>query len=145
MARSVDEISGEVVDAAYKLHTAIGPGLLESAYESLLARSLEKRGLRVERQKLVSFEFDGQKIGDGLRIDLLVENAVVVEIKAKERLLPVDTKQLVTYLRIMKLQVGLLINFDGATLREGLRRVVNGYQPAHFAELLPQPTESQKP
>jgi iron complex transport system substrate-binding protein len=145
MSRSIDEISAEIVDAAYKLHTAIGPGLLESAYESLLARGLEKRGLKVERQKLVSFDYDGQRVTDGLRIDLLVENIVVVEIKAVERLLQVHTKQVVTYLRVLNLQVALLINFDGATLKEGLRRVVNGYKPPHFSGRLPQPNDSQPP
>lgn len=135
MTRSVDEISGEIVDAAYKLHTALGPGLLESAYESLLARGLEKRGLKVERQKVVTFDFDGQRIVDGLRIDLLVENTIVVEAKSVERLLPVHTKQVITYLRAMNLRVGLLINFGGATLQEGLRRVVNGYEPPHAARL----------
>ena len=131
-AHRADEIARQVVDAAFKLHTGLGPGLLESAYESLLIRSLKRRGLSVERQKIVSFKFDGLIDTDGLRVDMLVENCVVVEVKSVETLLPVHTKQVLTYLRALDLQVGLLINFGGATLKEGLRRVVNGYKPPYY-------------
>lgn len=131
-----DDISGEIVDAAFKLHCALGPGLLESVYASLLASDIAKRGLKVEREKSVSFDYNGQHFADGLRLDLLVESAVVVEIKSVELLLPVHTKQLLTYLRTMDLRIGLLINFGGATLKEGLRRVVNNYKPQHYATRL---------
>jgi len=124
-----DEISRVVVNSAYRLHFALGPGLLESAYESLLFHSLRQQGLKVQRQKTVSFLFEGTSVSDGLRIDLLVANTVVVEIKSIEKLLPVHTKQVLTYLRALNLKVGLLINFGGATLKEGLRRIVNGYSP----------------
>jgi iron complex transport system substrate-binding protein len=124
-----DETSRIVVDSAYKIHSALGPGLLESAYESLLFRSLRRQGLKVERQKSVSFVFEGTSVSDGLRIDLLVANTLVVEIKSLETLLPVHTKQVLTYLRALGLRVGLLINFGGGTLKDGLRRVVNGYSP----------------
>lgn len=128
--REIDEITGEIVDAAYKLQTGLGPGLLESVYETVLARDLERRGLRVERQKLVAFEYDGMHFEDGLRLDLLVEGRVIVELKSVEKIAPVHSKQLLTYLRLMNLPVGLLINFGAATLKEGLSRVVNNYIPS---------------
>jgi len=124
-AKSLDDVTGEIVDAAYKLHTGLGPGLLESVYETVLARDLQRRGLRVERQKSVAFDYDDLHFDDGLRVDLLVESRVVVEIKSVERLLPVHPKQVLTYLRLLNLSVGLLINFGAPTLKEGLKRIVN--------------------
>ena len=129
-----DEVSRVIVDEAYRLHSSLGPGLLESAYESLLFRKLQKRGLKVDRQKVMSFVFDGVSISDGLRIDLLVEDQVVVEIKSVETLMPVHSKQVLTYLRALNLQVGLLVNFGAATMRDGLRRVVNGYRPSPMVD-----------
>jgi GxxExxY protein len=126
----IDEITGLVVDAALKIHRGLGPGLLESVYEVVLARELIRRGVQVERQRAVSFEFDGMLFADGLRVDLLVGGCVVVELKSVERFAPVHAKQLLTYLRLMNLPVGLLINFGAATLREGLKRVVNNHTPA---------------
>jgi len=128
--QDIDEITGEIVDAAVKMHTLLGPGLLESVYEVVLARALERRGLKVERQKPVSFEFDGMRFEEGFRLDLLVEGVVVVELKSVEKLAPVHPKQLLTYLRLLHLQVGLLINFGVPTLKEGLHRIVNHYQPS---------------
>jgi len=133
MAREIDELTGIIVDAAYKIHTGLGPGLLESVYEAVLARELERRGLRVKRQALVSFDYDGMHFDEGLRIDLLVEDVVIVELKSVEKLAPVHSKQLLTYLRLMNLSVGLLINFGGATLKEGLHRIVNNYVPDRSA------------
>ncbi len=127
--KSLDDITGAIVDAAYKLHTGLGPGLLESVYEAVLARDLERRGLRIEKQKVVSFDYDGLHFSDGLRVDLMVESQVVVEIKSIEKLLPVHSKQVLTYLRVLNLRVGLLINFGGPTLKEGLKRIVNGLTP----------------
>jgi iron complex transport system substrate-binding protein len=124
-----DRLTGEIVDAALKLHRALGPGLLESVYEALLAKELERRGLRAARQTPVSFEYDGLSFQDAFRIDLLVESRVIVELKSVERLAPVHAKQLLTYLRLMDLPVGLLINFGAATLKEGLHRVVNSRIP----------------
>ena len=124
--RPLDDVTGEIVDAAFKLHTALGPGLLESVYEAVLCRDLQRRGLQVERQKLVSFEYDGLRFDDGLRVDLLVDARVVVEIKSIEKSAAVHSKQVLTYLRLLKLPVGLLINFGAPTLKEGLQRVVNG-------------------
>ena len=136
-----DRLTGEIVDAALKLHQAIGPGLLESVYEALLAKELERRGLRTARQVPVSFEYDGLSFQDAFRVDLLVESCVVVEIKSVEKLLPVHPRQLLTYLRLMNLRVGLLINFGAATLRDGLQRIVNELPPlcvsAHPREPIP--------
>jgi GxxExxY protein len=129
----IDEITGQVVDASFKLHTHFGPGLLESVYELVLARELEQRGLTVERQKPVSFEFDGLRFEDAFRVDLLVEGCVVVELKSVETLAPVHSKQVLTYIRLLNLPVGLLINFGAATMKEGLQRVVNNYRPSSSA------------
>ena len=123
--KSLDDITGAVVDAAMKIHMDLGPGLLESVYEAVLARALERRGFQVERQKVIRFEYDGMVFEEGFRTDLLVEAHVVVELKSVEKLAPVHSKQLLTYLRLMKLPVGLLINFGAATLKEGLHRIVN--------------------
>ncbi len=123
--KELDDITGAIVDASVKIHMGLGPGLLESVYEVVLARALQRRGFRVERQKAISFEYDGMVFDEGFRTDLLVENRVVVELKSVERLAPVHSKQLLTYLRLMNLPVGLLINFGEATVKEGLHRIVN--------------------
>jgi GxxExxY protein len=127
MLKALDEITGTVVDACVKLHVALGPGLLESVYETVLTRDLERRGLAIERQQPISFEYDGLHFPDALRVDLLVEKSVIVEIKSVERLLPVHPKQVLTYLRLLKLRVGLLANFGAPTMKDGLHRIVNGY------------------
>ena len=128
--RELDDITGAIVDASLKIHRDLGPGLLESVYEAVLARALERRGLRVERQKAIRFEYDGMVFEEGLRLDLLVESRVVVELKSVEKLAPVHSKQVLTYLRLLKLPVGLLINFGAATLKEGLHRIVNHLEPS---------------
>ena len=128
--RGLDDITGAVVDAAVKIHIDLGPGLLESVYEAVLARALERRGLRVERQKAIRFEYDGIVFEEGFRTDLLVDERVIVELKSVEKLAPVHSKQLLTYLRLMNLPVGLLINFGAATLKEGLHRIVNNLKPS---------------
>jgi iron complex transport system substrate-binding protein len=127
--RQVDQVTDEIVDAALKLHRGLGPGLLESVYSVLLGQELVRRGLHVERNLPVTFEYDGLRFDRGLRVDLLVERIVVVELKSVERLAPVHAKQIVTYMRLLRLPVGLLINFGGETLKEGLHRVVNRYVP----------------
>ena len=124
--RDIDEITGEIVDTAYRLHSHLGPGLLESVYEAVLARRLEQRGLRVERQKPISFEFDGLRFEEGFRADLIVEERVLIELKSIEKLAPVHSKQVLTYLRLLNLPVGFLMNFGEAHLRDGLKRIVNG-------------------
>lgn len=127
--QTIDDITGQIVDSALKIHQNIGPGLLESVYETLLAHELEKRNLQVKRQVSVTFEYDGHRFDDGLRLDLLVADRVIVELKSVERIAPVHPKQLLTYLRLMKLPIGLLINFGAPTLKEGIRRVANGNLP----------------
>lgn len=126
----LDDITGAIVDASLRIHKELGPGIFESVYESVLAQAMERRGFSVSRQHPVSFEFDGLQFQDGFRVDLLIERQVVVEIKSVECLNAVHGKQLLTYLRLMRLPVGLLINFGGATLKEGLRRVVNQAPPS---------------
>jgi len=125
---NVEEVSSVVVDTAFHLHRDLGPGLLESVYEAVLARMLEERGLRVERQVSVAFDFNGMHFDEGLRVDLLVDDCLVIELKSVEKLAPVHAKQLLTYLRLLNLPVGLLINFGAATFKEGIRRVVNKHQ-----------------
>jgi iron complex transport system substrate-binding protein len=122
----LDDITGLIVDAAYQLHKELGPGLLESVYETVLARDIERRGLRAAQQVPVSFDYGGMRFENACRVDLLVESRVVVEIKSVERVAAVHSKQVLTYLRLLKLPVGLLINFGASTLKEGLHRVVNG-------------------
>lgn len=121
----VEALSGIIVDTAFRIHDGLGPGLLESVYEAVLAKALEKWGLIVERQKAVVFAFDGMRFEEGLRVDLLVNRALVIELKSVETLAPVHYKQLLTYLRLLNLPLGLLINFGAATFKEGCKRVVN--------------------
>ena len=121
----VNDITGAIVDAALQIPRDLGPGLLESVYEAVLAKKLEVRGLRVERQKILRFEYDGMVFEEGFRMDLLVEDQVVVELKSVEQAAPVHKKQLLTYLKLAKKPVGLLINFGAATLKEGLTRIIN--------------------
>ena len=128
--RALDDITEGIIDAAIHIHRDLGPGLLESVYEAVLARALERRGFRVERQTAVRFEYDGMIFEDGFRTDLIVEDQVIVELKSVERLAPVHSKKLLTYVRLMNKRVGLLINFGGNTLTEGLRRVVNDLPPS---------------
>lgn len=123
--RELDDITGNIIDAAMKIHRELGPGLLESVYEVVLARDVQRRGFRVERQRPVRIEYDGLVFEEGFRADLVVDARVIVELKSVEHLAPVHPKQLLTYLRLMHLEVGLLINFGSATLKEGLHRVVN--------------------
>jgi len=120
----LERIGAVIVDAAFKVHCQLGPGLLESVYERCLLREIQKRGLRVERQVLVPIEYDGEILDDGLRIDLLVESCVVIEIKAIEKLLPVHEAQLLTYLKLSHHRLGFLINFNTKLLKEGIKRFV---------------------
>ena len=129
-ALDLKELTGTIVDAAFKLHVGLGPGLLESVYQSVLARDLVRRGLHVDTERLISFEYDGMRFDSGLRVDLLIEDTVVVELKSLEQLSPVHPKQLLTYLRLLRLPAGLLINFGAARLKDGIRRIANGYPPA---------------
>ena len=120
----LNRISGTIVDAAFHIHSALGPGLLESVYEAVLARELEKRGLQVERQKPVPIVFDGLRFDEGFRADLIVENGVVVELKSVEEIARVHSKQLLTYLRLLDCRLGLLIIFGAPVIKDGIRRIV---------------------
>lgn len=125
--RDVEEVSAIVVDTALQLHRDLGPGLLESVYEALLARLLEQRGLIVERQKSVPVSYQGLELNEGFRLDLLVDDQLIVELKSVEIIHPVHPKQLLTYLRLMDLPLGLLINFGAPFLKDGLKRIVNNH------------------
>lgn len=124
---AIDRVSGEVVDECIRIHRELGPGLLESVYEVVLAAALARRGFKVDRQMPVDISYDGLSLPAAFKIDLLVENALILEIKSVERLGNVHAKQLLTYLRLTGLQVGLLLNFSGETMKEGIRRVVNNH------------------
>lgn len=124
--RELDDITGGIIDAAIYLHRAVGPGLLESVYETILTRDLERRGFRAARQFPISLNYDGLYFENVCRADLIVEDRVVVEIKSVERIAEVHSKQVLTYLRLLHLPVGLLINFGAPTLKSGLHRIVNG-------------------
>ncbi len=127
MVVNIEETSAIVVDAAFHLHKDLGPGLLETVYETVLSRMLQERGLTVERQKNVAFDFRGMHFDEGLRVDLLVDGRLVVELKSVEKHAPVHAKQVLTYLRLLNLPVGLLINFGASTFKEGIKRIVNGH------------------
>jgi GxxExxY protein len=128
--RELDEITDAIIDEAIRIHRDLGPGLLESGYEAVLARALEKRGFHVERQVPIRLEYDGMAFEEAFRVDMIVEGHVVVELKSVERLPPVTGKKLLTYLRIANKRVRLLLNFGAYTLREGIRRVVNDLPPS---------------
>mgnify|MGYP001324517688 CR=1 FL=1 len=121
----LSEITAQIVDAAIKVHTALGPGLLESAYEACLAHELRKRNLRVETQVALPVHYDGVEIELGYRIDLLVEGAVIVELKAVRELLPIHEAQLLSYLKLSRKKIGLLINFHVLRLKDGIKRMAN--------------------
>jgi iron complex transport system substrate-binding protein len=126
--RDKEELSRIVVDCGYRLHQELGPGLLESVYEVVLAKMLADHGLKTQRQTPVPIELQGMKFDEGFRADLIVEGLLLIELKSVENLAPVHSKQLLTYLRLLNLPLGLLINFGAATFKEGIKRVVNGNQ-----------------
>lgn len=128
MAMNENDIARIVVDTCYRIHTGLGPGLLESVYETVLARELEMRGLRVRRQVPVPIVWEDQKFDEGFRADLIVEDRVIVELKSVERTAPVHSKQLLTYLRLADKRLGLLVNFGENLIKDGIRRVVNGLE-----------------
>jgi len=121
----IDQITGTIVDAAMKVHTALGPGLLESVYETCLKHELTKAGLKVSSQVWLPVVYDGITIDGGYKIDLVVEEAVLVELKVVEHLLEVHKAQLLSYLKLADKRVGLLINFNVVHLRDGIKRLVN--------------------
>ncbi len=123
-----NQIATQIVDAAFRIHVALGPGLLESAYEALLTHELQKRGLRVTRQEPIPIVYEGVHLEVGYRADLIVEDKVIVEIKSVERLARVHVKQLLTYLKLADKRLGLVINIGEELIKNGIRRVVNGLE-----------------
>ena len=120
-----DEITGHIVDAAMKVHTAIGPGLLKSAYEACLAYELRQRGLQVKTQVELPVMYEDVRIDVGYRIDMLVEDTVIVELKAIDQLLPIHEAQLLSYLKMSRKRLGLLLNFNVRRLKDGIKRMIN--------------------
>jgi GxxExxY protein len=127
MQRDIKELAAIVIDCSYKLQLDVGPGLLESVYEMVLANRLEQRGLLVQRQIPIAVEIDGIKYADGFRADLLIEDCMLIEIKSVERLSNAHIKQTLSYLRFLKQPLALLINFGGVTFREGIKRIMNNH------------------
>jgi GxxExxY protein len=128
--RDIDRISGDVIDVAMRLHRDLGPGLLESVYEMILAARLSQMGYSVARQRPIDVEFEGLRFEAAFRIDILVDERLLVEVKSVDRLSGVHAKQLLTYLRLTGQPLGLLLNFGGETLKEGIRRLVNNHTPS---------------
>ena len=124
----LENLASCVLDTAFEVHTDIGPGLLESVYEQLLSNRLSRKGIKIDRQMPVGANIDGLNFPEAFRLDLLVDGKLIIEIKAIERLAPIHARQTLTYLRLMNLPLGLLINFGGITLKEGIKRVVNNYR-----------------
>jgi len=123
----IERLASIVIDRAFHLHRELGPGLLESVYEAVLAHELGAKGLMVQRQKPVPIHYQDIQLDEGFRLDLLVEDRLIVELKSVEELHPVHPKQLLTYLRLMDLPLGLLINFGSPLLKQGVKRVVNNH------------------
>jgi GxxExxY protein len=118
-----NELTEKIIGACIEVHRHLGPGLLESAYQACLCRELELQGLKFEREKSLPIEYKGHHVDCGYRLDLVIENEVVVELKAVERLLPIHEAQLLTYLKLTGIQLGLLINFNTPLLKDGIKRM----------------------
>jgi GxxExxY protein len=125
--QEINDRTGQIIDAAIKVHTLLGPGLLESTYEACLAHELKLRGLAITTQYPIDLVYEGLRLEVGYRADLLVENAVIVELKAVDKILSVHEAQLISYLRLTGFKVGLLINFHEERLKDGIRRRVNRF------------------
>ncbi len=125
---SINELTGAIIAAAVEVHRRLGPGLLESAYRACLAYELRKRGMEIEEERPVPVIYDEVKLDCGFRADLVVNNLVVVELKAKSEIHPVDKAQTLSHLRLLNLRLGLLINFHQVRLVDGVSRIVNGYE-----------------
>ena len=121
-----DEIGRTVVEVAVQVHRAIGPGLLETVYEVILAHELRRRGLHVERQVPIPIAYEGLKFEEGFRVDLIVEHKVIVELKCVEKIVNAHKKQLLTYLRLADKRLGYLLNFSGTLMKNGITRIANG-------------------
>ena len=124
-----NEIATKIVDAAFHIHTELGPGLLESVYERILSYELQKRGLCVATQVIIPVVYDGKTFDNGFVADVIVNDCVIIELKSVEKVVPVHKKQVLTYLRLTDLKLGLLINFGEILIRDGITRLVNGLTP----------------
>ena len=131
----IEEIAQKIVDCGYRVHTELGPGLLESVYEVVLAKLLKDRGLSIERQKSIPIVFEGLQFDEGFRADLLVEGKILIEIKSVENLSPVHGKQVLTYLRLLKMPLGFLINFGSPLFKNGIKRIVNDHSDFEFFDV----------
>lgn len=131
-----NEIAAAVIDAALKIHKTLGPGLLESVYEAVLDFELQRRGLKVARQVGLPVQYEGVKLELGFRIDLIIDDKLIIEVKSVEALAPVHKKQLLTYLRLTDLRLGLLINFNVELIKHGIQRVVNKFHRILFGNLV---------
>ena len=127
MMKQIHDVTREVIGVAMRIHRDLGPGLLESVYEMVLAGKLVQLGYKVDRQKPIDIEFKGMHFGAAFRTDVLIDDRLIVEIKSAEQISRTHAKQLLTYLRLMKQPVGLILNFGGETMKEGIRRLVNNY------------------
>ena len=125
--REINGLAKRVTAAVYKIHSRLGPGLSEDAYASLLTRELRQQGIKVEREKKLPISFEGLEFTRGLRVDLLIEGELVVELKCVRNLTLAHVRQLLTYLRVLNRRLGLLINFSAPVMKHGIRRVINGY------------------
>jgi len=124
LPETTETLARQIVDAAYKIHSALGPGLLESVYEACLCIELKRREVRYEKQVSIPVFYDGIAVEPGLRLDLLVGGCVIVELKSVERLLPVHESQVLTYLRLARIRLGLLLNFNVVLMKHGIRRII---------------------
>jgi GxxExxY protein len=134
MELNQNAIAREIVDAAFRVHSTLGPGLLESVYDAVLTYELGRRGLRTVRQQPIPVIYESVRIDSGFRADLIVEDKVIVEIKSIEQVAPVHKKQLLTYLRLADKRLGLLINFHVALIKDGITRIVNGLEDEPHAK-----------
>jgi GxxExxY protein len=127
--KDLNQISGEIVDAAIKVHSALGPGLLENAYRCCMLHELTKRGLKVVPEMILPVIYDGVRIDVGYRLDLIVEDCVIIEAKSVQKLIPIHEAQLLTYLKLSGVKVGLLMNFNVLRMKEGIKRLINNLEP----------------
>lgn len=123
----IDALAREAIDCGFRIHKALGPGLFESVYETLLADSLERKGLSVTRQTPIALQFEGRTFPDAFRADIVVEGRLLIEVKSTEKTAAVHAKQVLTYLRVMRLPIGWLMNFGQATFKEGVQRIANNH------------------
>jgi GxxExxY protein len=129
----IEAVITTAIDCGFQTHKGLGPGLLESAYHAVLVELLRRKGLTVDVEKIIPIRFQDIVVDKGYRADIIIENKLLIEVKSIERTLPVHAKQVLTYLRLSNLKIGLQMNFGGATFKEGLRRITNGYDDQNTA------------